>query len=288
MTSPESELQHVRKWLESSPYSLELGAELVDLEPERVALVLPYRDSNSNPGKALHGGCAASLGILGGQAVARTALGEASGPWHSASLQVNYLSAAIGEDVVAEASLRRRGKAMCFIDIRVSTREQKPVAEILSMVRGRFGVGPSERYESAGDDGAADPGPLGRHIATVPFIGNRGIRVEHMKDGRSRLVMPFQQSNADASGGVHEGALLALLDTTGAMAAWAVDGPGPYKASTPSMQAQILAPAPKDDLVAYGRNVQRDGDLYWADVEVAGVTDGRVIARGTVIYRIVA
>jgi uncharacterized protein (TIGR00369 family) len=287
MAASKSEVQHVRDWFESSPYTLELGAELESLDAEHASLALPYRDSNSNPGKALHGGCAASLGILGGHAVSRAALGESSGPWHSASLQVNYLSAAIGEDVVAEASLRRRGKAMCFVDIRVSTREQKPVAEILCMVRGRFGAQPSELHKSAGDAGAADPGPMGPYISSVPFIGNRGIRVEHMIDGHSRLVMPFAQSNADAAGGVHEGAVLALLDTTGAMASWAVDGPGPYKASTPSMQAQILAPAPKDDLVAYGRSVQRDGDLYWADAEVAGASDGRVIARGTVIYRIV-
>ena len=65
------------------------------------------------------------------------------------------------------------------------------------------------------------------------------------------------------------------------------NGFGPYKASTPSMQAQIISPPPKDDLVAYGRNVQRDEELFWSDVEVAGASDGRVYARGTVIYRIV-
>ena len=44
---------------------------------------------------------------IGGQAVARAALGEASGPWHSAGLQVNYLAAARAQDVVAEALLTR-------------------------------------------------------------------------------------------------------------------------------------------------------------------------------------
>ena len=108
-----------------------------------------------------------------------------------------------------------------------------------------------------------------------------------MTGGTSRLVMPFQSGDADAVGGVHEGAVLALLDTTGAMASWAQTGPGPYQASTPSLQAQILEPAPKDDLVAYGRNVQRDDELLWSDVEIAAAGDGRVVARGTVIYRIV-
>jgi hypothetical protein len=52
------------------------------------------------------------------------------------------------------------------------------------------------------------------------------------------------------------------------------------------MQAQILAPTPAGDLVAYGRNAARDGGFFWSDVVVAGVTDARVVARGTVVYRI--
>jgi acyl-coenzyme A thioesterase PaaI-like protein len=100
--------------------------------------------------------------------------------------------------------------------------------------------------------------------------------------------MPARAANADAAGGVHEGALLALLDTTGAMAAWAETGPGRFKASTPALQAQILAPAPDVDLVAYGRMRQRDGELLWSDAEIASAADGRVFARGTVVYRIVA
>jgi uncharacterized protein (TIGR00369 family) len=128
---------------------------------------------------------------------------------------------------------------------------------------------------------------MGPHIGKTPFIGGRGIVVQHMTGARSRLVMPWRDANADAAGGVHEGAVLALLDTTGAMASWAETGPGRYKASTPAIQAQILAPPPREDLVGYGRVVQRDGELFWSDVEVACASDQRLVARGTVIYRIV-
>jgi uncharacterized protein (TIGR00369 family) len=154
------------------------------------------------------------------------------------------------------------------------------------MVRGRFGAEPVTLAASAGDAGESDPGPMGPLIGRVPFIGNRGIVGEHMTGGRSRLVMPLRDVNRNEDGGVHEGAVLALLDTTGAMAAWAETGPGPYRASTPSIQAQILAPPPKDDLVAYGRTLQRDRELLWADVEIADRSDGRLWARGTVVYRI--
>ena len=77
-------------------------------------------------------------------------------------------------------------------------------------------------------------GPL---IGQIPYVGGRGISVEHMTGGRSRLLMPFRAANADDTGGVHEGALLALLDTAGAMASWAETGPGRFKASTPALQA---------------------------------------------------
>ncbi len=53
------------------------------------------------------------------------------------------------------------------------------------------------------------------------------------------------------------------------------------------MQLQNLGPAPKGDLIAYGRCVQNDKEIYWSDVEVASAADGRVTARGTVLYRIV-
>ena len=277
----------IREWVEDSPYSRFLGVRLEALNENGARLLLPYRDENSNPGKALHGGCAASLAAIGGEAVARAALGPASGPWHTAQMQVSYLSAAIGESVSADAKLLRRGKELCFSSIGVETEAGKAIARITTTVRGRMGSEPVALPRSAGDHGESDPGPMGPHIARVPFIGNRGIRVEHMVGGTSRLVMPFLEDNADLAGGVHAGAVLALLDTAGAMASWAESGPGPYKASTASMQLQILAPAPRDELVAYGRCVQRDHEIFWSDVEVATAGEGRVVARGTVLYRIV-
>ncbi|MCP4006844.1 MAG: PaaI family thioesterase [bacterium] len=156
----------------------------------------------------------------------------------------------------------------------------------MTTVRGRKGATAIETPVSKGDHGLAEPGSMGPFIGQVPFIGNRGIAVEHMTGGTSRLVMPYREDNADLSGGVHEGAVLALLDTAGAMAAWAESGPGRFKASTPSLQVENFTPAPRDDLVAFGRCTQRDNEIFWSDVEVASATDGHITARGTVLYRI--
>ncbi|MCH7959134.1 MAG: hypothetical protein IID08_03315 [Candidatus Hydrogenedentes bacterium] len=71
------------------------------------------------------------------------------------------------------------------------------------------------------------------------------------------------------------------------MAAWAETGPGAYKASTVGVQAQSIAPAGADELIGYGKLIQRDREVFWCDVHVASASSGNVVARGTVLYRIV-
>lgn len=275
----------VRRWVEGSAYATALGVMLEELDDGAVRLHLPYREGNTNPGRALHGGVAASLVSIAAQALGRSALGADSGPWHTAAVQVAYLAAAIGEPVLAHGRLLRRGRELCFVDVEVATAEGRLVARGLATVRGRFGAADAILCRAALEEQGRDPGVMGPHIGRTPFMGRLGLRVEHMQGGRSRLVLPWQDENADLGGGVHEGAVLALLDTTGAMAAWAETGYGRFKASTPAIQAQIMAPAPRAEFVAHGRLVHRDREHFLCDVEAAA--HGGVVARGTVIYRIV-
>ncbi len=277
----------IRAWVEDSPYGAALGVRLDAADERRVRLVLPFREGNANPGGALHGGCAASLAAIGAGALARIAQGAEAAPWHTAALQVDYLSAAISEAVSAEAVLLRQGKELCFAEVSVATAAGKPVAHATAAVRARHGLAPISTPAAAGDAGEAEPGPMGPAIEKLGFIAGRGIRIEHMAGGRSRLRMPWRRENAADDAGVHEGAVLALLDTTGAMASWAETGAGRYKASTPAIQAQLLRPAGECELVAWGRVAQRDHEVFWSDVEVAEAPSGRLVARGTVLYRIV-
>ena len=277
----------VAAWIEDSPYARALGLQSQSVSAESVRLALPFQEGNANPGGALHGGVAASLCVVGAHGIARSALGPDSGPWHTVAFQIDYLAAAINEGVEAEARLLRRGKELCFVEVSVRTEGAKAIAHAAVAIRGRGGREATDTPIAVGDDGHTDPGVIGSRIGAVSFIGNRGIVVELMQAGRSRLKMPWKEENGDLAGGTHEGAALALLDTGGAMAAWAETGPGRFKASTPAIQAHVLAPPPAEDLVAYGRVVQRDHEIFWTDVEVATAVDQRVYLRGTVLYRIV-
>ncbi|MDG2050317.1 MAG: PaaI family thioesterase [Myxococcota bacterium] len=280
-------MEEIRKWVENSPYTRALGFELTQIDSDSARLFLPFQDKNANPGRALHGGCAASLAVVGGQCVTRAAMGAESGPWHAAAIQVNYLAAAVGEDVYAEARLLRQGKALCFVVVDAYTDAGKPIAQATTLVSALRGSQGPPGPDAERDDGHSDPGPLGPHVVKAPYMAARGIVIENMSAGKSRVTLPHQDVNLDASGGIHEGSLLALLDTAGAMAAWAETGPGAYKASTPSLQAQILSPPGAQDLIAYGRVQHRNESMFWCTVEVVGRNDLKVIARGTVVYRIV-
>lgn len=277
----------IATWVEESGYGRSLGVRVAAVSDEAVRLALGFRPELSNGDTALHGGVAASTVALAAGAVTRAALGADSGPWHPAAVQVAYLSAALNEGLIAEGRLLRRGKELAYVEVDVAGDSGKAVAKGLVTVRARLGEEAVPLPAATGDDGEADPGPMGPFIGSVPFHATLGLTVEHMAGGRSRIVMPAQPGNGDGGGGVHDGAVLGLLDTTGAMAAWAHTGPGRYKASTSGLQARLLTPPVEGDLVGFGRVLHHDRETLFCDVEICRAADRRVVAQGTVNYRIV-
>lgn len=280
-------MEFVKNWVEQSPYAKSLGVKLTALDENGAAFLLPFNDVNANPGGALHGGVYASLSSIGGHTMARAVLGEASGPWHTIGFQINYLAAAINEDVIGEAKLLRRGKELCFVEVTTRTADGKPTSHATLAMRARMGLPVAAMVQSPRDDGAAEISPMGKMLGAANFIAARALKVEHMANSYARITMPETQNNLDLNGGHHEGAVLALLDTCGAMAAWAETGMGNYKASTVAIQAQLHRPQPKGELVSYARIINRDNEIFWSHVDVAEKASSDLIAQGTVIYRIV-
>lgn len=280
-------MKHVEEWISGSSYCRALGIECEDVSRERCILRLPFRETNANPGGVLHGGVAASLSACAGQAVARAALGPEIGPWHTANLQINYLAAASGETLIAEGRLLRNGKDLCYAAIEIRGQDSKPIANAIVLVRGRLGAAAAAMPARLIDVPRMGPAPMAERISKNGFIANRGMRMTYQQSGTCVVQMPWQESNGEAGGGLHEGAALALLDTAGAMACFTLTGFTAERASTPSIQAQMFVPLPATGVEAHARVAFRDGDLFWSDAEICGIEDGLVYARGTVVYRVV-
>jgi len=275
---------------ESEPYCRELGVAVDAIADGGVRLGLPYDDKNSNPGRALHGGVAASLIAIAGRLAAQSGFagdGEAS----VIDVAVNYLAAAIGEDVGAYAHVLRRGKEITYTEVDVATAQNKPIAKGLVTTR----IVP-RGFGSRSFAGSADPeavaavevASLGKAFMKVPFIARLGMRNEGMKDGTARVRLPYVETNAAAGGAVHEGALIALIDTSGALSSWSITGLDvSFKASTVAVHVNFAEEALREDVLALARTLRRKEEIFWNEVSVVGASSKKLIAHGDVVYRIV-
>ncbi|MFQ5667138.1 MAG: PaaI family thioesterase [Candidatus Binatia bacterium] len=280
---------------EAAPYNASLGVRVESLEPGRARLRVPYKDENSNPGRALHGGVAASAINIGGALAAWTGLNTRPElETGTLDLSVNYLAAAIGEDIIATAEVLRRGKEIVYSDVDVRNQADKRIAKGLVTYRAfDYGSQPAarQRQRAVMPDIPATTRALiqgARAFVSVPFIARLGIVVEHAQDGQAVLGMPFKHENADAGDAVHEGALAALVDTSGALASWSITGLNfAYKASTVGIHVNYLARAWREEVVAHARTLRRNNEIFLNTVTVSGRRSGHVIAAGSVTYRIV-
>ncbi len=280
---------------EAVPYCTALGIRVESVQDDRVRIRLPYKDENSNPGKALHGGVAASSIDIAGTLAAWTRLEPRPDlETGTLDLSVNYLAAAIGEDIVINAEVLRRGKEITYSDVDVRNDSGKRIARGLVTYRafdraevpsaaGRQHTATADRLPTD-----ADVPALGRAFVSVPFIKRLGMAPVHMKGGEAVLCMPFNQELSDGTGAMHEGALAALLDTAGSMAAWSVTGIDfTYKASTVGIHVNYHTALVGDEAVAHARALRRNNEIFLNQVTISARRSRQVVATGSVTYRIV-
>src|SRR2546429_435074 len=109
----EERWQSLAAGCEAEPYCKELGLAVESVADGEVRLRLPYHDKNSNPGQALHGGVAASMIAIAGRLAAATGFsGETTAG--AVDVAVNYLAAAIGEEIFSTGRVLRRGKEITY------------------------------------------------------------------------------------------------------------------------------------------------------------------------------
>lgn len=119
----------IQQFVPNSPLVRHLGMRLEAIEDGRAELVLPFRPELATIDNVVHGGAIASLIDTAGMAATWSDDSEPESLTGSTvTLNVNYVSAASGQDLTATATVVRRGRNLVFSDVRVSEPDGRVVA----------------------------------------------------------------------------------------------------------------------------------------------------------------
>jgi uncharacterized protein (TIGR00369 family) len=119
----------MREFIPASPFARHVGIEIESLETDRARLRLPFTEAVATMDDLVHGGAVSTLVDTAAMAAAwctddvpDTLRGTTVG------LTVDFVSAGRG-DIVADASVLRRGGSLCFCDVEVFDGDGRLVAK---------------------------------------------------------------------------------------------------------------------------------------------------------------
>ena len=123
-------------------------------------------------------------------------------------------------------------------------------------------------------------------FARTPFMSWLGLVVERYEPDDVATRLPFRVELSNDGSTYHGGVVSAVIDTTGALAAWSNhDFDRGIRASTVSMALQYVAAASGSDLRCSARTVRRARELIFTEI-TASDASGKVLAHGLQTYRI--
>jgi uncharacterized protein (TIGR00369 family) len=120
----------------------------------------------------------------------------------------------------------------------------------------------------------------------TPFIGFLDLDFQKYEPDDVQIRLPFREDLTNDGTYYHGGVVSAVLDTTGALAAWSnhVFNKG-ARASTVSMSVNYVGACKKSDLICYARTVKRGKELVFTDI-TATDKDDRPVAHAIQTYRL--
>jgi uncharacterized protein (TIGR00369 family) len=112
----------ITQFLLHSPFALHLGMRLDVIEADRARLVMPYRDELATIGDTVHGGALTSLVDTAAMTASWSAHDVSGGELRGTTvgLSVDFVAAARGSEVTADARVIRRGRSLCFCEVDVT------------------------------------------------------------------------------------------------------------------------------------------------------------------------
>jgi uncharacterized protein (TIGR00369 family) len=125
----QSRREIIRAFVPNSPLVGHLGIELAEIEPDRAVLRLPFRPELATMGDVVHGGAIAALLDTASMAAAwsdDTVPESLAGA--TVSMSVDFVAAARGVELTATGRVVRRGRSLCFCEVKVTDAEGTVVA----------------------------------------------------------------------------------------------------------------------------------------------------------------
>jgi uncharacterized protein (TIGR00369 family) len=117
-------------WKSHIAFNQLIGIEILDWEPGLVRTRVPFADRLSAHNGIFHGGVVATLiDTTGTGAVISGHDFNHGSRLTTVSMNVNYMSAAPGEDLLAEGICTRRGRSLSFARVAVTSTSGKLLAE---------------------------------------------------------------------------------------------------------------------------------------------------------------
>lgn len=124
-------------------------------------------------------------------------------------------------------------------------------------------------------------------MPTTPYLASLGIQIERYEPDAATIRLPFRADLTNDGVYYHGGVIAAVIDTTGALAAWSNhDFDKGARASTIAMSVQYVGACRKSDLLCHARAVRRGKELTFTEISATDA-DGNVVAHGIQTYRIV-
>ncbi len=265
-----------------------LRVRVAQVSHERAVLRLPFQEDNANQGGVLHGGATASLIHMAGTLAAWTGLDLQADPLvNTVDLSIQYLAAALREEITAEAILLRRGRDIFFLDVTVRSAAQQLISKGLMVYRAPQYTAPMRLYSRPAPPTTAPvkESPPVLVSNNQDFTHKLQITTVSHSPGSVRLAMPYLPAHGDEQGNMHPGAVAALLDTAGTHASWSMAQRQGTRGATVGIQLSY-PDVSQADVVAEAHVERRSEEMFFSLVQVRAVSTGHLVAMGNVSYRL--
>jgi uncharacterized protein (TIGR00369 family) len=105
----------------SAPFPSLVGLQFEEIRSEYSRMRLPYREALNQPAGIIHGGATATLIDTTVVGAVYSGLDPSNPPKRivTIDMHIHYTDAGIGEDLVAHAAVRRRGRTIVFLEVDV-------------------------------------------------------------------------------------------------------------------------------------------------------------------------